>query len=162
MMTQSELKERLFYCKDSGEFRWLISHGGIRQSKVAGTLNKNTGYILISFKNKSYLSHRLAWLYVTGEWPKNQIDHINGIRDDNRFCNLREATNQQNLFNLSISSKNKSGFKGVDFHKSTKKWRAQIRINGKKVTLGIYDSPELASDVYKNKAKEIHGNFYKD
>ena len=82
------------------------------------------GYRQGSLKGKRYKEHRLIWLYHYGEWPKECIDHINGIRDDNRIENLREATNQQNQFNRKSEKDSSSQYKGVSWCKLSKKWRA--------------------------------------
>lgn len=126
MITQEQLKLILNYDPETGEFNWLVkprnraSIGG-----VAGHLRKN-GYREISIKGKKYYAHRLAWLYMTGSWPKEHIDHINGNPSDNRFCNLREATRSQNMHNQGVCSNNTSGYKGVCWHKSNQKWEACI------------------------------------
>ena len=94
MITQEELKELLDYNPETGLFTWNV-YNNIKNKTTAGTFND--GYIQIKIKQKIYQAHRLAWLYVYGEWPKGQIDHINGIRDDNRIENLRDVTNRETL-----------------------------------------------------------------
>ena len=116
------------------------------------------GYMRVSVNNFNYNVHRLIWLLMTGKWPEHQIDHINGIRNDNRFCNLREATNSQNSANSSRRL-NFAGYRGV--YKDHKKWRAQIRFNNKTISLGTYETPEEAHAAYVAKAKELFGDYAK-
>lgn len=95
------------------------------------------GYFRISIQRKRYYNHRIAWLLMTGKWPKS-IDHINGNKTDNRWVNLREVTQEQNTKNQKISKRNKSGFVGVYWCKVMGKWAADIRANGKSKYLGCY------------------------
>jgi hypothetical protein len=117
------------------------------------------GYIQIGIEGKYYLAHRLAWLYVYGFMPENEIDHIHGLTTDNRISELREATHQQNLFNQKMHSRNTSGFKGVSWHKTKNKFRARIEVFGKEIHLGYFRDSESANIAYCNKAKELFGQF---
>lgn len=136
-LTQERLKELLTYDPDSGVFTWKETRNGfVKKGDIAGS-NNGKGYIVIMIDKITYQSHRLAWLYMTGEHPKNQIDHINHRKSDNVFSNLREATNQDNQKNTSISKNNTSGIVGVIWHKRFKKWSAQIN-SGKRYHLGCY------------------------
>jgi len=124
MVTQKKLKELLHYNPDSGVFTRLVSSGA---AKAGSVLKKNcNGYIQVRINNKKYIAHHLAWLYVTGELPENQIDHKNHIRDDNRWTNLREATHLENSKNQSKRVDNISGVTGVHWNKAEKRWRGQI------------------------------------
>ena len=153
-LTQSELKQILYYNPESGVFRWRFSVARIvKPWDVAGAYS--LGYIRIRIKGKLHLAHRLAWLYVTGCWPKNQIDHINGIRDENKFLNLREATNKQNSENKCIYSSNASGFRGVTWDKFNNKWRASVSHNGKDKNLGRFETAEEAAKVAAAKRAEL-------
>jgi len=138
-LTQDRLKELLDYDPETGEFVWKISKRGIRAGSVAGTL-KPIGYICIRVDGKLYRAHRLAWLYTYGYFPENQIDHLNGIRDDNRITNLREVSQFCNMQNQKTRSDNTSGFPGVCWRKQRRKWKAQIQIQGKRYGLGYYDT----------------------
>jgi hypothetical protein len=129
-----------------------------RAGKLAGTLHPG-GHIIIRIFKINYKAHRLAWLIVTGEWPEVEIDHANGIGSDNRFVNLRKATHAQNGANRGAQSNNTSGFKGVDYHKQTNKWRARIKVNGIDFHLGLYDNKEDAAIVYKKAAIDHCGEF---
>ena len=127
MITQSQLKELLHYDPETGVFTRLKSTtSNARICDIAG-YKKQDGYLLIGINIKQYFAHRLAFLYMTGKFPQKQIDHINTIRDDNRWSNLREANNQQNSYNQTKYKNNKSGFKGVCWHKNKKKWQARSK-----------------------------------
>jgi hypothetical protein len=159
-LTQDELKKHLHYDTETGIFTRLIStnHNAIVGS-VAGSVKYN-GYIHISVMGKLYYAHRLAWLYMTGDWPKNDIDHINRERNDNKWINLRNATPSQNHMNKATPKSNTSGYRGVSFNKLVKKWTAQIKINRKKIHLGCFACKEEAAKSYEKAAKVIYGEFY--
>lgn len=154
MLTQSILKEVLHYDPNTGEFRWKINRRRIKYGNIAGTIRHD--YITIVYEQKQYFVHRLAWLYMTGNWPTNQIDHINGIGHDNRWHNLREATNSQNNQNRALSKNNKSGFIGVSWCKQRNKWRAQIKFNNKKMYLGSFECPQEAYQAYLTAKAKYH------
>jgi hypothetical protein len=116
------------------------------------------GYWAIRVDDTLYLAHRLAWLYVTGNWPEDQIDHVNGQRNDNRFCNLREATNIQNSHNRRYAG-NKSGFQGV--RRENSKWLAEIKVRYKPIRLGLFDTPEEAYVAYCE-AKQLYHSYSRD
>ena len=138
-MTQQELKKILEYDKDTGIFTWKVRKAyRTKIGSVAGTLYKGYSYILIS--RKRYSAARLAWLYVYGEFPKNNIDHINQNKSDNRISNLRDVTNSENMKNRPMMSSNFSGIVGVSWSKTREKWHAQIRNSGKVINLGLFDN----------------------
>lgn len=151
------LREVLSYDPETGEFFWLVGIKGVCAGDRAGGLSRSRGYWRIQLDGQRHTAHRLAWLYMTGEWPRDQIDHINGIRTDNRFANLREATNAQNGANSSKRENTTSKYKGVD--RRGKRWRAQIRSGGKKYCLGMFDTPEEAYAAYCAAARKFHGEF---
>jgi hypothetical protein len=158
MLTQDELKSHLHYDQDTGIFTRLVSNNNkFRIGDIAGYLN-DSGYISINYKY--YLSHRLAWLYIHGEFPVNEIDHINGIKNDNRIENLRKATKAQNQMNKPAPKTNTSNFKGVSWHKRIGKWFASASKYNKKISLGYYLTAEEASIAYKNFTKQNHREFY--
>jgi len=137
-VNQEELKELLHYNPGTGIFTWLVNRtGGVKAGDVP--CYKSDGYIQISVNNKDYKAHRLAFFYMTGDWPKEQIDHKNHVRDDNRWVNLREATHQENQKNRTISKNNTSGVMGVCWNKKRKKWESNIWINGKQKHLGRFN-----------------------
>lgn len=160
MITQERLHELLSYDEETGVFiRKVRTSTRIKVGDIAGY--KNQGYILISLDNKIYSAHRLVWLYVHGFFPDKGIDHVNGDRMDNRLCNLRLATQSQNLANQGVSKGNKSGLKGVYWSGRIGRWIAMCRVNGKQHYLGSYDTSDKASWAYKRFAKKHHGEFYR-
>lgn len=155
-LTQEYLRDVLSYDPDTGIFVWIK---GPFPGKVTGCPNRG-GYLRISIGGRLYYSHRLAWLYVYGV-TKNVIDHINGIRTDNRIVNLRECTQSQNCFNSGMRKRNASGFKGVHWCNRDKKWIAKIRFDGIRQTIGYFSTPEDAGAAYAARAREVHGEFYR-
>jgi hypothetical protein len=157
MLTQSMLQSYLNYDPETGIFNWNI-HKNSRATygSVAGTMNIY-GYIQICVDSKSYKAHRLAWLYMTGKMPKEYIDHINGDKTDNRFLNLRECSNSQNMQNKKKAQKNHvSGFLGVQLRKDRGSYVSHIYVNKKRKYLGSFKSPELASEAYLKAKRNLH------
>ena len=137
-LTQKELKEVLHYDADSGSFTWLKAIATrIKVGCIAGCIDKY-GYMIIKINGRNYKAHRLAFLYMDGAFPPNDTDHINHLRADNRFVNLRHATRVENGRNRTRYLKNKSGFTGVYWHERDSKWVARIKINGKLKHLGYF------------------------
>jgi hypothetical protein len=162
MLTQSQLKQLISYDPETGIFTRLKALS--RRSKigdVVGSLS-GRGYLYISINFKSYPSHRLAWLYMHGEFPPNHVDHINGLTQDNRIINLRLATRSQNKMNSRIYSSNTSGFKGVSFDSERNLWSASAKVNGKAKKIGRFKTPEQASDAYINFTKLHFGEFFRE
>lgn len=158
-VTQEYLKTILYYNPKTGEFTRLVSTSNyVAVGDIAGSATLG-GYVEMSVKNKSYLAHRLVFLYMTGSWPKNDVDHMNQIKNDNRWCNLRECTVSQNLANSKIPKNNTSGFKGVTWYKRDKKWKAQIMFRGKHINIGRYKEKNAAAMAYNDKALELFGEF---
>ena len=155
-ITQQELKELLHYNPKTGIFRWKKKVSTkINIWQIAGNLDRH-GYLKIQIDKKEYRAHRLAWLYETGRFPKEQIDHKNHKRTDNRIVNLREATHQENGKNLSMYSSNMSGATGVCWDKRRKKWRSFIRDNGKQIHIGYFKNKKDAIKARK-KAEIFYG-----
>ena len=155
LITHSELLQIITYDPSSGDFTWLKKmNRKIVVGSKAGS-NASKGYWRVRINKVTYKAHALAIFYVTGSWPDSDIDHINRIRDDNRFENLRVVSRSQNMQNLSLaSSKNKTGFVGVYIDKN--KFGAQISLDGKKMHLGLFDTPKLAHCAYLSAKKEFH------
>jgi len=157
-LTQERLKELLEYNPDTGDFTRKSTVGGKVSGTVCGHRQPNE-YVYIAIDYKLYLAHRLAWLYIHGEWPENDIDHINQVKYDNRRVNLRACTRSQNAVNRGIQSNNTSGYKGVFWHNKNKKWRATINHKGKLFSLGCFDDIKEAAKAWNVKALEIYGEF---
>lgn len=154
LITSAGLKEVLHYHPETGIFTWNVQpHKRIALGSRAGCLKAN-GYIYIKIDGKAYLAHRLAWLYVNGEWPVNEIDHVNVVSSDNRIENLRGATSSENKHNKLISQITVSGFLGVC--RKGKRWQAQIELASKKHYIGLFDTPEEASAAYWGVKKIYH------
>lgn len=148
-ITAEYLRSILHYESETGIFTWKVSTSrNVKAGDVAGSQNGD-GYMQIRVCSRSYLAHRLAWLYEHGEWPKDQIDHINRDRSDNRIENLREVTNKQNHQNRSKPSNNTSGHPGVSWDKRASKWRARIEHNQKQIHLGLFTDLEEALSARK-------------
>ena len=119
----------------------------------------SNGYVKICLGKKFRpRAHHVVWMWAHGYWPKAEIDHINGNRDDNRIANLREATVTQNRTNRRIQSNNKCGHKWVSSHQG--KFRAEIRKNGRRIYSSSHDTPEEAHAAACLAAKSIHGDFF--
>ena len=156
----SDLKQYVRYDPETGIFTSARDSGCKGQWKAGrriGHVNKK-GYLTIWIEPRGYFAHRVAWALMTGEWPQEELDHANGIRDDNRWCNLREASHAQNMANTRRSKANKSGYKGV--HRfDDNLWRASVRFNGKRYDVGLFRCPTAAFFARNAKAKELHGEF---
>jgi hypothetical protein len=143
----ADLRQLLEYDQNTGHFTSLVGRGPIRVGQRVGCVNR-AGYLQIQIAGTIYYGHRLAWLYVHGEWPAEMIDHINGSRSDNRISNLRDVSSQLNVQNVKSARRdNKSGFLGVSLH-SDGRWQARIKMRGQYKSLGLFASPEAASEVY--------------
>lgn len=154
-ITQERLKELLDYDPDTGVFTWKISRKGIKK-KIAGSMHKNKGYLIIGLDSKDYKAHRLAFLYMEGYLPENDVDHIDRNRINNKWNNLREVSRSCNLRNCNISKINTSGITGVSWSKQLNKWKAQITILNKNISLGYFkDIADAATARWNSEVK--HG-----
>lgn len=143
-LTRERLRGLLDYDPASGIFTWKVGHGSVKVGDVAGHAHRS-GYIYVHIDRKHYLAHRLAFLWMVGAWPSKQVDHINRVRSDNRWENLRDVSNRENSLN---NGRNTSGHKGVCWNKSSGRWQASIGINGAKKFLGQFDRVEDAAAAY--------------
>lgn len=138
-LTQDRLKGLLDYDPETGVFIWKVDRGKrTKKGSFAGSLD-NKGYLIIRFNGKGYKAHRLAFLYMEGYFPENQVDHIDRDKTNNKWNNLREVSHTCNMRNCKISKINTSGITGVSWHKGRKKWQSQIRIP-KPIYLGLFDN----------------------
>lgn len=154
-----EIAKVISYDKETGQFKWLVNRGShVKAGSSAGQPHIR-GYIQITVFGMKYLAHRLAWAMSTGSWPEKTIDHINGDRSDNKISNLRLATVAENTRNGAIRAANTSGFKGVSYIPSTKRYRATITINYQQKFLGTYATAEEAHMAYVSAANKYHGEF---
>lgn len=129
-LTQQRLKELIYYDPETGIFTRL------KNGKIIRGVNETTGYQHVHVNGKYYAASRLAWFYMEGYWPENEIDHKNRIRDDNRWINLRHVSRSCNVRNSSISRRNTSGITGVSWDNQYQNWRVHIRINDIAINLG--------------------------
>lgn len=154
-----ELRDRWMYHPDEGHFtavkskhaRWPV--GRVIGGKDAYHCPK--GYIYVNVMGVSVAAHRLAWFYVHGRWPTEQVDHVNHIRDDNRIVNLRECTNAENRQNIRPEGYGSSGYLGV-YERDNGRWMAKIIVNGKMTYLGLFDSAEDANAAYLQAKERVH------
>jgi len=156
MLTAQRLRELLEYSPETGEFKWRKPP---RNKDIPGLVaGSQTGrYVMIGIARVLYYGHRLAWLYVHGEWPARDLDHINRDCRDNRIANLRLATDSENLCNKPVRRDSRTGLKGVA--PKRKKYAARITKEGRIHFLGSYDTPEDAHAAYCRAARELHGDF---
>ena len=138
-LTQKRLKELLHYDPLTGIPTWKADRQCVGVGDIAGSKDKD-GYIVIKVDYKSYKAHRLAWLYVYGYFPENDLDHIDRIKHHNWISNLRETSKQCNARNTGNPKDNNSGVKGVGWRRANKKWQVRININQKLKYLGYYKS----------------------
>jgi len=159
-LTQAEVRELFDY--DGKNLLWKITRSNrVKVGGIAGTKH-SCGYQSIRVGSRQtvrhYYAHRLIWLMVYGEWPDGDIDHLNGVRNDNRIENLRLVSPSLNNRNRIMQSNNTSGVNGVWWSKYAGKWAAEIQINRKKIHLGYFDCKYHAASV-RHFAQEIEGGF---
>lgn len=159
ILTAARLREYLSYDPDTGVFRWLIDKTSrARVGQIAGTIQRmRPGYSRwrIFIDGFEYKANRLAWLYMTGEWPVGKVDHENTDPMDNRWVNLRIATSAQNQWNVGIRRNNTTGFAGVHYDKRRNKYRAELHLH-----LGRFDTPEAAHEAYKQALLRLRGSEF--
>ena len=158
-LTQQRLKEVVTFDDTTGIF---IRKLKAKRAVIGRTLGykKSNGYIALSIDGQKYFAHRLAWLYVYGEFPKNDIDHIDGNRTNNKIENLRDVPRTENLQNIKIAkSHNKStGILGAYLHTSGK-FMSRIKVNKKDIYLGLFESAEQANQAYLKAKQQFHKGY---
>ena len=154
-ITHEQVRNAFVYNKKTGLLVRRFSVGKAIAGKAA-TYKDRDGYLRVGFKGVLHATHRLIWFYVTGEWPKGDIDHINRIKDDNRWVNLRDVTRSENKQNQLAMKTNKCGVKGVYWCAARRKYEASIQHHGKNYYLGQFESIHDAADAYAKKAAELH------
>lgn len=175
-LTQATVRELLDYNPETGTLKWRARGQGWFRSESrrkwwntcysgcdAGQVRLD-GYVLLSIFNQRYFAHRVIWLWMTGAWPTEHIDHVNHLPGDNRWRNLRAASRQENMRNQSLSKSNASGVVGVGWSRHDGKWRARLKVGGRDIHLGLF--ADKASAIHARKAAERefgfhenHGNF---
>jgi hypothetical protein len=156
-LSQSRLRDILHYDPLTGVFTWRIALSKRTPiGSVAGNRGK-AGYVYIRIAGSNYAAHRLAWIYMTGEWPPLEVDHVDGSRDKNEWDNLRLASSSQNNANRRTPLSKEHGLKGVRFNDG--RWEARIQIKGSRVSLGRFSSAQEAQDAYRSAALEHFGPY---
>ena len=164
--TADDLRAALHYAPETGVLTWLARPAWKWNKRLAGKragyantkgIGRNRPYRLIWFAGTTRKEHRIVWLYMTGVWPSQDIDHINGDGLDNRWSNLRLATRSENAANSGLYSSNTVGFKGVSRHRGG--YQAHIGIDGRVKALGVFKTPDEAHDAYMKEARRVFGEF---
>lgn len=154
--SKDELEANFVY--KNGKLYWKSDRNAqIKAGNLAGSISVH-GYVVVSLKGRSYLAHRLIWV-MHGNDPAETVDHINRDRSDNRIENLRSASKGQQLLNTGLRSDNKSGIKGVSWHKPTGTWRGQVWHQGKAYSAGYFHLKEECADAVKALRERLHGEF---
>lgn len=139
-LTYERVHELFNYNPETGIVTWIKpTSNRVKQGSTAGSIN-SLGYFKIGVDYKTYLLHRLAFLWMEGFFPENGLDHIDRDRLNNKWTNLREASQQCNIRNCNIFKSNTSGIIGVGWHKQTRKWRASIMVSGKDIHIGLFNT----------------------
>ena len=159
MLTQSEALA-LFEYRDGVLYWKKARNWKSKAGDAAGTIREG-GYVQIRVAPRFYRAHQIVWLMHYGYIPR-MLDHINGNTADNRIENLRECTNAENQMNNKLRKDNKSGHKGVCFHKASGKWRASIVVAGKQHSLGYFLTPEEAAQTVSKERRKYHGEFTRE
>lgn len=151
--TPEELRKRLRYDPETGKLYWLR---GVCEIVEAFTTRDRGGYLKSRINGRHVYAHRAIWALVRGEWPPHEVDHINGVRDDNRLVNLRCVSHAENTRNRARSSNNTTGRTGVRLQKKTGRWEARIKVDGRYIHLGTFQRIEDAVKA-REKAEIRHG-----
>ena len=159
-LTAERLRELLSYDSEMGIFTWLKPPARMPylRGHPAGT-NRGDGYVRVMIEGRPFFAHRLAWLYMTGVWPVDRVDHWDEDKSNNRWGNLRESTASTNGANRSRPRNNKSGLKGVYLDARSGKWIAQLHHLGRNKYLGRFNNKDEAAAAYLDAAVSTHGEF---
>lgn len=156
MITQEQLKQLLNYDPETGVFTSRL------KNKTVGSIS-NRGYLRLNIAKRLYMAHRIAWLYMTGQFPSIEIDHIDGCKLNNKWVNLRQVTRKQNMENTSLFTNNISGYRGVAWYKNNNKWGASVFHNGRRHFAGLYITEEeahIAAQQLRNELFTHHKTSY--
>lgn len=155
------VRAALSYDPVTGILRWRVSSGSATAGKVAGSkITDQDPYSSVKIDGKRFGCHRVAWVIMTGVWPKHLVDHRNRNKGDNRWENLREATGTLNNMNSRLNSRNRSGYRGVHYCNTRKKWIARICTNRKQRDVGQFATKEEAARAYQAEAARRYGDFH--
>jgi hypothetical protein len=157
-LSQDRLKELLHYDPETGIFTHRTTHDAVTAGAVAGFAHKR-GYWQICVDSVTVKAHQAAWFYMTGEWPSDLIDHRDRDKANNRWANLRLATNAENCRNIGMTKRNTSGVLGVGWHKRIGKWQASIRVDRKLISLGYFAGLDDAAHVRREAELKYFGEF---
>ncbi|HEV2899896.1 MAG TPA: HNH endonuclease signature motif containing protein [Pseudaminobacter sp.] len=157
-LTAERARELLSYDPNTGALTWKVGRPGVRVGALVGT-RTSEGYTQIEIEYRLYRAHRVIWLIMTGAWPKHQVDHRNGMRADNRWRNLRDATPLQNARNRRPGASNTSGRIGVGYLKNQAKWSAYIGLDNRTIHLGSFDNVEDAIAARVEAERHHFGEF---
>jgi len=154
--TLARVREVVEYDPRAGTFTWRVRTSiRIMPGAIAGTKKADSGYVLVGIDGVQYRAHRLAWFMMTGDWPSGDVDHINGVRHDNRWSNIRVVTSAVNGQNRRRAQRdNRLGVLGV--FQCKKRYQAQVKLNGVVTHLGTFDTPEQAHEAYVEAKRRLH------
>lgn len=160
MLTQERLRIFLDYNPVTGIFKHRRGRSGCRPGQIAGAITVQ-GYRTINVDGERFRAARLAWLYMTGTWPADHVDHIDGCPENDRWENLRAATRSENMRNTKLRINNSSGSRGVSWHKYRQQWHVRVTMHGRVHHVGYFDDFEKAKSARDTRANELHGAFAK-
>lgn len=156
-LTAARARELLDYNLETGLFHWRVQASNVRKAGMLAGSTSRPGYVCIQVDGKVYKAHRLAFLLVTGQWPRDLVDHINGVASDNRWVNLRDCPKNINMQNKRKAHRNNStGLLGVSWKKEHRKFVAAIGVDGKRVQIGLFKDAESAGAAYIEAKRRLH------
>jgi len=153
ILTQARLKELMAYDPETGVFVRIkdIKRGGAKAGDIPGYYDAHR-YRILTVDGQQHKAHRLAFLYMTGNLPIDEVDHINRVKDDNSWANLRNSSRRENVINTGLSKNNNSGHTGVGLHRG--RWRARICVERRSISLGYHDTKDGAIEARKEAEKK--------